>query len=382
MAKYLKLFTSFLFIIFIHANANANIISVKVQSIAGGNYFYQSGENTESTNYGNPLIYGNSQIAEVFGSRSDGSAGSFDSVSSIDGDEILFKNGNAAYGAGAYSTSRTVVDIEFQNTASKAITPTLKSQILPAGMGLFMSDCVAVNLRECQSTTDSAYTFANLDSFSGGAATLMSAAFDFKVMLGASELYSLSGSIAVEVDTLGQITVVRDLTAAQGVLNNFRLTSIDGSQQQVTYDWGATDFEVIFPDLLDANEIATLSYIIEVTTTTSQNCSSGGSSPCPLAYAAFGDPIGRGGTSRPSTASRSLRLASFAASSDPLITGYEAGLYRMATPTFEDGILTYRANSGPGIAPATAAAVSAPSSFAFLILGVAFMTLRRKRSLI
>ena len=202
-------------------------------------------------------------------------------------------------------------------------------------------------------------------------------------MLGTSKFYSLSGSIAVEVDTLGQITVVRDLTAAQAVLNNFRLTSIDGSQQQVTYDWGATDFEVIFPELLDANEIATLSYIIEVTTTTSQNCSSGGSSPCPLAYAAFGDPIGRGGTSGPTTSSRSLRMASFAPPPpDPLISGYEAGLYRMAAPTFEGGVLTYRANSGPGILPATVATVPEPSSFAFLILGVALLTFRRKRSLI
>ena len=84
-----------------HTAVNANIISVKVQSTAGGNYFYQSQERTNGTSYGDPLTYGNSQIAEEFGSRGDGSAGSFDSVSSIDGDEILFKNGNAAYGAGA-----------------------------------------------------------------------------------------------------------------------------------------------------------------------------------------------------------------------------------------------------------------------------------------
>lgn len=362
-----------------HTGVNANIISVNVQSTAGGTYFYQSEESTQGTSYGDPLTYGNSQIAEVFGSRADGSAGSFDSVSSIDGDEILFKNGNAAYGAVAFSTSRTVVDIEFQNTGNEAIRPTLKSQILPAGMGLFMSDCVAVNLRECQSTTDPDFTFSNLDTFTGDPDTLMSAEFDFTVLLGATELYSLSGSLALEVDAFNNITIVRDLSAAENVLNNFRLTSIDGSQQQITYDWGATDFEVIFPELLDANEIATLSYIIEVSTTTSQNCSSVSTSPCPLAYAAFGDPIGRGGagTTRPTT-TRSLRMASFTAPSDPLINGYEAGLYRMAAPTFEDGVLSYRANSGPGIT-ASSVNVPEPSIFALLALSVGFLSLRRKR---
>jgi hypothetical protein len=361
-----------------HTAVNANIISVKVQSTAGGNYFYQSEESTNGTSYGDPLVYGNSQIAEVFGSRADGSAGSFDSVSSIDGDEILFKNGNAAYGAGAFSTSRTVVDIEFQNTGTEAIKPTLKSQILPAGMGLFLSNCSGENLRECQSTTDPGFTFANLDSFSGNAETLMSADFDFKVLLGATELYSLSGGIAVEVDSANNINIVRNISAAESVLNNFRLTSIDGGLQQITYDWGATDFEVIFPDLLDANEIATLSYIIEVSTTTSQSCSSVDTSPCSLAYAAFGDPIGRGGAAGPRTVSRSFSSASFVAQSDPLISGYEAGLYRMAAPTFEGGILTYRANSGPGIA-ASSVNVPEPSVFALLALGVGFLSLRRKR---
>ena len=246
---YLKLITSCLFIIVVHGSVNANIIAVTVQSNADGDYFYQGQEEIISTSYEDP------QIAKEFGSRDIGSAGSFDSVSDVDGDEILFKNGNAAYGAGAYSTSRTVVDIQFQNSGSEALIPTLRSQILPAGMGLFMSDCVAENLRKCQSTNDGDYTFADLASFSGSAGTLMSAEFDFKVLLGVTELYSLAGSIAVEVDDLKNITIVRDLSAAEGKLNDFRLTSAIGSQQQITYDWGATDFDVIFRKALSVHDV-------------------------------------------------------------------------------------------------------------------------------
>jgi hypothetical protein len=356
----------------VYGTANASIIAVVTESTANGAYWDILNEaGLDPVNFNNP------QIAEEYGSRELGSAGTFDSISDVDGGDILFKNGNASFGAQAISSSRTVVDITFKNTGAEAVIPILKSQILPAGMGFFLSDCTAENIRNCQTNDDIDFGFDDITSLNGPGGAAMGAMFDFKVMAGDSLLYSLTGSMSLMIGDGGPNTIVTDFSEVEGVLNGFQQTSPLDSLQQLTFDWGATDFDVIFPDELLPDASATVSYITEVSTFTNAFCVQVGAPACAVAYASFGDPIGRGGSTRPRTAEASSgALAAMA--SDTTINGYEAGLYRMALPTFENGVLTYRANSGPGIG---ATSVSTPNSFAFMILGVAFLALRRKRNL-
>lgn len=386
MNKYTKIFLSLLVVMAMQDSLKASIIEVTGSSIANGAFVEAKYEGITGdvirTSYAEP------EISTEFGNKILGSAGSFDSVLKLEGDEILFKNGNAAFGTGSSSSSRTVVNIKFQNTGSEAVIPILESQILPAGMGFFISDCEADNLRECQSLVGTAFGFDDIRpperSYSIDH-TLMSATFDFKVVLEgfAVPLFSMAGSLSLTRNSSGEISIVEDLADAESRLNDFRQTSPDGSQQQLTYDWGATNFSVEFPEEIDVDFVATVSYIIEVNTTTSSVCLY--EAGCPIAYAAFGDPIGRGGagTTRPSKPkSASFSAKSFlspALASDTQIKGYKTGLFRMATPTFKNGTLSYLAISGPGIATL---AVPAPTSFAFLALGVAFLTLRRQRSLL
>ena len=379
MNKYTNPIILFMVVVSMYGTAEANIIATVTQSIAGGNYLNLNTESGDS-----PPQFNSPQISEAFGSKSIGSAGSFDSTSDIDGDSILFKNGNASYGANASSSSRTVVEIEFENTGINSVIPILKSQILPAGMGFYVSDCTAEDLRNCESRSESDFGFDDIKNYSGPDGLSMKSMFNFRVETGNATLFELTGSISLLQGELGSPSrIVTNFNGADTFLNDFRESSPIGSRQQSTFDWGATDFDVSFLEALLPGERASVKYITEVSTYTNSTCNEDGQVACPIAYAAFGDPIGRGGTSNPTASNRSLvatglSSASFVASSEPLITGYEAGLYKMALPTFEDGILTYRALSGPGIA---AAAVPGPSIFSMLLFGLAYLTLSRKRHL-
>jgi hypothetical protein len=362
MNRYTKPLLPLLLALCVHGAVKSEVIAVVTESSASGSYLNLQSESEDESSI-ETVSFRGPQISENFGNLSIGSAGSFDSISDVDNGDILFKNGNSTFGNLGDSFSRTVVDITFTNTDTVAVRPILQSQILPAGMGFFVTDCEANDLRECESGTEEEWRLTNIFSPSEG--TVMSTSFDFKVMLGDIELYSLSAGMSLISGEGNQ--VVQDFSQVEDFLTDFRQTSESDSLDQISFDWGATDFEVIFPDELFPNQSATLSYIIEVSTSTDTFCGitfEGGPNACSIAYGAFGDPIGRGGVTRPQGGS---------------INGYEAGLFRFAAPTFENGVLSYRAASGPGIVPTTS--VPAPVPISLLLFGLVCLILSRRRTL-
>lgn len=374
MDKFLKIIAAGLVTLPMHGFVNASIIGVVTESTATATF--------KDDVDGVPIIidFSGAQISESIGDSIFGSAASFNTTSRVGPGVVEFQLENASYGEQVKSVSRSVIDVSFENTGTESVRPTLNSQITPAGMGFYVSDCAAENVSECEVLENGDYGLQNVGSTVAPGMAAIGSYFDFRVVAGDDVLFELTGGLELIVGENGlPNTVVQYFDEVDGFLTNFRHTSPLGSQQHIGFGWDATDFEVIFPDelILNPGQIGTVSYITEVSTFTYSTCVENGE-PCPMAYAAFGDPIGRGGTSNPTTLSRSLQFASFATTSEPTIDGYQAGLYRMAMPTFEDGILTYRANSGPGIASID---VPAPSSFALLAMGVAFLTLKRKRYL-
>lgn len=335
----------------LHGNASANIIAVLTQSTADG--FVGVGGSEE--NAGESIDLSDKRINASFGNEEYGSASRFDSISDLEGDNILFMNANSSYGFASFSESKTVVDVSYQNTSSETVRPVLQSQILAASMGFYLSDCSAVNLLNCGSSDDPIYGF---DDITGPLTEfgIVSSQFDFRVQAGDEVLYSLSGSVTLNIEDGEPNTIVQDFGDAGSILNNFRQSSPMGSPHELTFDWDATNFEVLFPiDLtLAPGEIGTVSYITEVKTEVVASCNSG---YCPVAYGAFGDPIGRGGTSRP----------------QPRVTGYEPGLYELEA-SFDNEVLSLLATSGPNI-PATS--VPSPAPLTLLMLGSAFVLLRR-----
>ena len=359
--------------------ANANIIAIVTESSASGSYFDQAaeGDGDGSVSFDNP------QIAEGVGSRRFGSAGRFDSVSDVEGDSIFFKNGNASFGALASSSSRTVVDITFTNTGDEAVTPLLDSQIVPAGLGFYLTGCSGDDLVECTSSTDSFNSIETYEGFQGTPGSVVAESrFNFSVELGDFVLFSLTGSLSlVTNETSTGNTVVTEFSQIENFLTDFRKTSSEDSTKQVTYDWGATNFQVLFPEELLSGQSATLSYITEVHTSASSSCGSFGPDPCIISYGAFGDPIGRGGKTGTRTNTNSAPLiASFLSKGTTIddeetIEGYEAGLFTMSA-SFQNGVLNYQAVSGPGIEVAEVNSPSMLGSFILSVLG--FAVFRRK----
>lgn len=359
MKNYIKTFVTLLLLFSIHHTADADIISIDVNATATGGYFDYSSEETFGVDVSRNII------DQEVGSRQQGSAGSFDSTSFIDDTTILFKNGNGAYGEFARSSSSTTVDITFQNNSSDTIRPVLDSQILAAGMGFYLTDCSADNLRNCSSRDQVDFTFLDITSRAGDLSPIAETEFNFKIVSEGLTLYALTGKVSLIAGESGDPnTIVRQFTNVEGFLNNFRETSSPGNQTQISYDWDVTDFEMVFPTDLLPGDSTSVQYITEVSTFSNTTCRENDLVACTVAYGAFGDPIGRRGSAPPS--------------SSP-IAGFNAGLYTMAA-SFDDGVVRYRALSGPGVSATPAPIpVLAPSTLFLLVMGVIFVAMRNKR---
>lgn len=376
MLKYLKTLTALIFFTSMHGSIHANIIGVLTESIAIGTFRNDANGNPITASFSGP------QISEQFGGTGLGSAAIFDTTSRVGVGVVEFKNGNASYGNQVLSVSRTVVDVSFENTGNTSIRPTLNSQITPAGMGLYVSGCSATNLRNCALRDDGDYDWQDVGNEVGAGMAAVGSRFDFKVVSEGQVLFELSGGLSLVLGENGSPnTIVTDLGDIEGLLTDFRMTSPVGSQQQISFDWGATDFLVEFPLslILAPGEFGNLSYITEVTTFSNAFCFGEGRQACPIAYGAFGDPIGRGGaaTTRPNNFAMPSSGSPAMASAN--IEGIDIGLYQFNFPTFENGEIGFRAISGPGIT--SSISVPEPAQFGLLALGFAYLMMRRKQQL-
>ncbi|MBN8830951.1 MAG: PEP-CTERM sorting domain-containing protein [Sphingomonadales bacterium] len=312
-----------------------------------------------------------------------GTGWAFSATSAVEPDYISFRNGGAASGYFAVTTTHTIVDITFKNDGTTAVRPVLSSTILPAGMGLFVAGGSCLNgLTACSpdGSAIGAATFADflpsgVGSFGNA---LAGASFDFKVLGDGVPIYSLAGDLALVRNGSGINELITNLSAAQAALDGFKVNSPAGSEQEYGVQWDATPFLVDFAagSILDPGESGTLRYETTVTSFSQASCLILPDQACLLAYSAFGDPIGRGGGSDPKFA-----RAAFSAFSEPALlrqfTPSEddpLGIrtFKLATPTFKDGTLTFGAP----------AAVPEPATWLFMVSGTAFAGgfLRRRKT--
>ncbi|WP_414828445.1 hypothetical protein [Alteromonas sp. H39] len=369
MEKLPRLMSYLLLNIAVIGGANASIVGVVTESTASSLI-----DRYDTENDFRYISYSGEQISESYGDASFGYAASFDTTSRVGPGVVEFQNGNASYGRGVQSVSRTVVDVYFENTGSESVRPTLNSQITPAGLGIYVSGCMANDLRNCALRDDGDYDWQDVGNRVAPGAEAVGTRFDFKVMAGDEVLFELNGGLSLVLGEDGSPNrIVQDFGGVENFLTDFRQTSPFGSEQQISFDWGATDFLVEFPEamLLAPGEIGNITYITEVSTFSTADCYDTGRQACPIAYGSFGDPIGRGGAGGTrGTSSASSLLSSLLAS--PLendsgsIEGLEFGLYEFNYPTFENGQIGFRAVSGPGIN--SASVVPAPASAGLLLL--------------
>ena len=273
---------------------------VALQFKPGGQF--DPGGTTGTVNFEGAVISGS------VGSTSFGSGASYASTSDIGPGVIYFKNGNASSGQFTYSKSTTLVDITFTNTGDKTVTPFLRSQIVPAGFGIFVGpngcsadpeSCNPADVTPGIFNSFRPVTDETIPTIEGVPIdVLASASFTFRIYADDFVAYSLTGSLTLTYGGGGGLPniLTANIGQAQAELDGFALDSPALSSDFLGYIWDTTDIDVRFQDVLAPGEDATLRYETIVETYSRSSCLSGTSS-CLVSYASFGDPVGRSGGS-------------------------------------------------------------------------------------
>ena len=271
--------------------------------------------------------YSGDELAGAKGANNFGSGASFVSTSKILPGLIAFENGNVSSGEYAYVTSQTDVDVTYANDTGGLVTPQLQSQIVPAGLGVYVgSPCLAA-LTSCPEYGGG----RDFQSFSADAAgdPLAGASIDFKILSNGVAVYDLTASVSLVRDPVtGANVFVDSIAQAQSTLTGFQLETTPGSQTEYGFNWQATNIAIGLPQL-DPGASATLTYQTTVQSFSRSTCFQLGGDACLIGYSAFGDPIGGGGGIQPGLGGLGIDSIDYQA------FGFEL-------PTFNNGILDFQ----------------------------------------
>ncbi len=320
--------------------------------------------------------YSGNQIAASLGDVGLGSGGAFASTAKVVPGMIAFQNGNASSGGYAYLNSQTDIDVTFTNNTAAPVTPQLESQILPAGLGVYVSSLCLEKLTSCPQYTGS----GNFQSFSPDTTAapltdkLAGSSVDFRILSNGVTIYDLTASVDLVYDpATGANVFVDNIASAQAALDGFELQTAPGSQSQHGFNWQATDINVAFPGAmtLAPNQSATLTYQTTVQTYSRADCFHLTKNGCLLAYSTFGDPIGGSMPIKPSAFASAFAANGFMPG-DP-ISGLTFQRFAFYYPTFQNGVLSLQL-----------AAVPEPATWSLMVSGTALLgaVLRRRRRLV
>jgi hypothetical protein len=319
------------------------------------------------------------------GTMSGGSGGLYyTSTYSVSSSEISFESGNVASGRQVQTTSTSRIDMSIFNGSDGQLAPAFKSQITAAGMGFYLGDNSAGTCFTSPTSCGQTHTFDTFSSlaaanpsFSGGTRTLGGVSVDFTIQQTLNgvirPLGEFNGGLTISVNADG-VDITRDLGGLSPFLQGFTfdgLTQFGHPDSALGYAWDATDIIAgLFP--IGSGQSSTLSYIVTVKTFSNANCLS--DDTCLLAYAGFGDPIGRGGAI---SSAALTRFGGFNFSGPTpnykFINGVNFSPFTFAPPVFDsDGNLVLTGGGG---------GVPEPATWALTIMGFGVVggALRRRR---
>lgn len=172
---------------------------------------------------GSPTTYtfSGSQISGNLGSTAYGSGANFAATSSVANNLVSFENGNASGGEYAYSISQTDVNINFTNDSSNPVIPKLMSEIIPAGLGVYVGSACLGSLTSCQESK-----LFNFQDFNpeGSVYSLAGASMDFKILSQGTTLYDMTVSVDLVHDPVSNTNYFIDnIARGLATLNGFEL---------------------------------------------------------------------------------------------------------------------------------------------------------------
>jgi hypothetical protein len=203
------------------------------------------------------------------------------------------------------------------------------------------------------------------------------AEFEFSVTADGVQVYDFTGvetvtnivgAIGLQVNPLAM--TLNGNPVSSGVLTDLMHLQPGAPGSADGYMWGDSNLDISLGGLLAAGASRDIVYTATVTTFSNVNCATSDPTVCLVPYAAFGDPIGKGGGTNGA-------FQSFARTTDSGTDGIEYvdnwGPQTFATPTFSGGVLSFLPAGG----------VPEPKTWMSLILGFGLLgaTLRRRRVL-
>jgi hypothetical protein len=312
--------------------------------------------------------------------------------STIDNANQYFDFANNATSTGNYSTINTqsIVQVGFQNTSASAVNATLNSVISPAGFGFYMADLsnnTVPDVNKAPESTTATFLDAgsqNIYGYNGlgsvGVTFTVETCADAVVCAQRAATSGIDGlttipdsteewsallSLSVSGTPGGPFTAVLaplDTTFPTPLLD-FGLDTTPGSLSEVGYSWDATPISVPIGDV-PAGASGYVTYY--TTVSTAANYAQTTADNVLLAYAGFGDPIGKssggGGISDPEFPILQLDLPTF----DPTTQSLTAGVFN---------------SYGPSQLPLTefSPGVPEPSAWALVVFGVGGIGLSLRR---
>jgi hypothetical protein len=261
----------------------------------------------------------------------------FDALSVIDEQSILFKNSIIGSGSGTSLAATIGVKITLTNTYGVAFAPVLRTKLLAAGMGLFFAtpllanyapgssertppdtlDCTAFQLKNCGPVSDP--VVAALFNAPGDIFGETRTGFDFNVTVDGVSQYRMAAEIGYDAnkDYYENLEQARDLV-------NFRESNVPGQLFTTAYAWDDSFVNIKLADTLLPGETLTAIYTIKTYLDIGGDSGDfirffpidGGGEELvitPGGFAAFGDPIGGNSTIDDAgiTASRLSSAAAF-----------------------------------------------------------------------
>lgn len=228
-----------------------------------------------------------------------GSGGSVEAIVNLNSSLVTFESGTATVGANSVSRSQSGIDILLTNTNDGQIPLTpFGSTIIPAGMGFYVQERIGDPTDGNPFTGYGQSETVNFGDFFStvGTGVFAQASFDFQVVGGAEDiLYSLSGFVTLAFDANGAVIINENLTNASGagqILDGFE--NAINNHHALVYDWQSTDIVIPLSGILSGFSERVVTYRANVTSSTRAGCINSGAN-CIVAFAGFGDPVGRGG---------------------------------------------------------------------------------------
>ena len=396
------------------ASALAQVTSVVTgQSIFVGNPDFSAPFNPYSLG---PLTPVGSSATQLSPNPGEGGAPDYNSYqvsTAVTPSDIEFANGATQLGSLTATETATSVQITLKNTGSTAVTPTLQSDILPGGFGVYVGDPnlnptfdhstgvtgdalqtpeAGPNLACCGPTPTLDQLASSPGNFSsvpvpGFADAIAGATFSFMISNNGVVVKDITGSLTITYATTaaGRVPVVTLSPDAAAALSNFRLLTSPTDPYAIGYQWDASSLSVDLGGSLAPGDSDVVSYDTAVTAYTFAGMSETfmdadgyQSFPTLLAYSGFGDPIGMGG-----------------GGSKPKAVGDDAdpvGIQDVYFPLFQVGVPTFDSSNGDLSLPVSdeqlpalpltymsAPAVPEPQTWALLLAGMVGVGLGLRR---